>query len=306
MREDIEFGAEGVILRGWFYRPDSTSNRVATVVMAHGFSAVMEMYLDHFAEVFVEAGLAVLVFDNRGLGASGGQPRGEIDPWQQVRDYRHAMTYARTRPDVDPGRIGVWGSSYSGGHALVVGAIDRRARCVVSQVPLVSGLGTIQRLVRADFLAFTRAVFDEDRRARYAGSPPQVVPVVGKGPSTVSALPTADAYEWFTETSRSRASAWQNEVTLRSLEMLSEYEPATYVSRISPTPLLLVVARDDHVTRPGTRGVRAGARAQAPRAAGRRSLRCLHGRRVRSGEQRGARLPRGAPGGRRVVELREW
>ena len=56
--------------------------------MAHGFSAVKEMYLDAFAEVFVQAGFGALVFDNRNFGASDGAPRQEIDPWQQVRDYR--------------------------------------------------------------------------------------------------------------------------------------------------------------------------------------------------------------------------
>jgi cephalosporin-C deacetylase-like acetyl esterase len=107
--------------------------------MAHGFSAVKEMYLDRFAEVFAAAGLNVLVFDNRCFGASDGEPRQEIDPWAQVRDYRDAITYLHTLPEVDPGRIGIWGSSYSGGHVLVVAAIDRRVKAVVSQVPLISG-----------------------------------------------------------------------------------------------------------------------------------------------------------------------
>ena len=91
-RRDIEFSAEGVVLRGWFYRAEGATGRAPTVVMAHGFSAVKEMYLDAFAEVFAAAGLNALVFDNRGFGASDGEPRQEIDPWQQVRDYRHAIT----------------------------------------------------------------------------------------------------------------------------------------------------------------------------------------------------------------------
>ena len=92
------------------------------------------MYLDAHAEVFAGAGLGALVFDNRNFGASEDEPRQEIDPWAQVRDYRHAITYARTLPEVDRDRIGVWGSSYNGGHILVVGAIDRRVRCVVCRV----------------------------------------------------------------------------------------------------------------------------------------------------------------------------
>ena len=248
MRQDIEFRAEGPRLRGWLYTPDSGSAPFPTVVMAHGFSAVKEMYLDRFAEIFAAAGLAALVFDNRNFGASEGEPRFEIDPWTQVHDYRDAITYAQTRPEVDPERVGVWGSSYSGGHALVLGAIDRRIRCVVAQVPLVSGYRNILRLVRSDFLAGLRATCDQDRAARLAGQPPARLPVVSEDPLGPAALPTPDSYQWFTETGRTRAPAWRNEVTLRTVELLMEYEPGAYIERIAPTPLLMVVAAADHLT----------------------------------------------------------
>jgi uncharacterized protein len=264
MREDIEFDAEGVTLRGWLYRPDGASGPLPTIVMAHGFSAVKEMYLDDFAEAFAEGGLAALVFDNRNFGASDGEPRQEIDPWAQVRDYRHAITYAQTRPEVDGGRIGVWGTSYSGGHVLVVGAIDQRVKCVVAQVPLVSGFRNIQRLVRQDFLAPNRAAMDADRAARYRGEPPAMVPVVDPDPLAVSALPTPDSWEWFSETGKARAPAWKNEVTLRTVEMLMEYEPGAYLERISPTPLLMVVAALDHLT-PSDLALEAYQRAREPK-----------------------------------------
>jgi uncharacterized protein len=263
-RRDIEFDAEGVILRGWFYRADGVSGRAPTVVLAHGFSAVKEMYLDSFAEVFATAGLNALVFDNRNFGASDGEPRQEIDPWQQVRDYRHAITYAGTLDEVDAERIGVWGSSYSGGHALVLGAIDRRVKAVVSQVPLISGSANIAELVRADFRAGFRAQFDADREARFAGDPPAMVPVVAEDPLAPSALPTPDSWAWFTETGKTRAPAWRNEVTLRTVEMLGEYEPASYIGRISPTPLLMLVAREDHLT-PSHLAIDAYERAREPK-----------------------------------------
>jgi cephalosporin-C deacetylase-like acetyl esterase len=164
-----------------------------------------------------------------------------------VRDYRHAITFARTLPEVDPERIGIWGSSYSGGHVLVVGAIDRRVRAVVSQVPLVSGWRNVLRLVRADLVAGYRTMFDADRDARAQGKEPGMVPVVSDDPMVPAALPTPDSFSWFTETGRARASSWRNEVTLRSVEMLSEYEPGVYVERISPTPLLMVVGAGDHL-----------------------------------------------------------
>src|SRR6266700_2422912 len=233
MRQDIEFNAEGTTLRGWLYTPNSGKGPFPTIVMAHGFSAVKEMYLDSFAEVFAGAGLAALVFDNRNFGASDGEPRQEIDPWAQVRDYRHAITYAGTLPEVDAARIGIWGSSYSGGHVLVVAAIDRRVRAVVSQVPLISGHDTLRALVRADFIAGFREMFDADLLARFEGKPAALGPVVEEDPLAPSALLTAES--------------WRNEVTLRSVEMFTEYEPVTYLPYISPTPLLLLVAVGDHL-----------------------------------------------------------
>jgi len=249
MRKDIAFKAEdGTTLRGWHYRPEGRAGAAPTIVMAHGFSAVKEMYLDRFAESFAAAGLAALVFDNRNFGASDGEPRQEIDPWQQVRDYRDAITFAETLPGTDAGRIGIWGSSYSGGHVIVVGAIDRRVKCVAAQVPLISGHRNARRLIRADMVAAVQGMFAEDRRARYAGRPPAMIPVVSEDPAGPCALATPDSWAWFTETGRTRAPAWKNEVTLRSVEMFTEYEPGAYIAYVSPTPLLLVVALGDHLT----------------------------------------------------------
>ena len=75
-----------------------------------------------------------------------------------------------------------------------------------------------------------------------------MVPVVTSEPNGAAALPTADSWEWFTQTASTRAPAWRNQVTLRTLEMLGEYEPGTYIDRISPTPMLMVVAEQDHLT----------------------------------------------------------
>ena len=247
MRKDIEFNAEGVMLRGWLYLPEETTGSVPIIVMAHGFSAVKEQYLDLFADVFSQAGLSVLVFDNRNFGASEGEQRQEIDPWQQVRDYRHAITFARTLPEVDKTRLGIWGSSYSGGHVLVVGAIDRRVKCVVSQVPTISGSANAQRRVRPDLVPAVLERFDADREARFSGESPQMIPVVSEDAATPCALPGGVCWEFF-NTSRSFAQAWRNEVTLRTSEMAREYEPGIYVPDISPTPLLMIVGTQDTLT----------------------------------------------------------
>jgi fermentation-respiration switch protein FrsA (DUF1100 family) len=249
MRTDVEIKTgDGVTLRGWHYRPERGNGPWPTIVMAHGFSAVKEMYLDRFADAFADAGLAAILFDNRNFGASDGEPRQEIDPWQQVSDYRDVITHALTLPETDGARIGVWGSSYSGAHVLVLGATDRRIRCVASQVPLISGYRNARRLIRADVIAAVEGMCAEDRLKRYRGEPPAMLPVVSEDPAGPAALPTPDSWQWFTESGNTRAPAWRNEVTLRSVELFMGYEPGAYIELISPTPLLMVVALGDHLT----------------------------------------------------------
>ena len=105
-----------------------------------------------------------------------------------------------------------------------------------------------RRLIRADFIAAVQGQFDADRKARYAGQPRAMIPVVAQDPMAPCALPTPDSWQWFTETGKSRAPAWQNEVTLQSVEMFTEYEPGVYIEWVSPTPLMMVVAAGDHLT----------------------------------------------------------
>ena len=120
-RQDVEFAAEGgVMLRGWLFVPDGPGPHPA-ITMAHGFAGVKEHGLERFARVFADAGFVVLVHDHRGFGASDGSPRYDIDPWVQIADWRRAISFLESLPAVDADRIGLWGSSYAGGHAIVLG-----------------------------------------------------------------------------------------------------------------------------------------------------------------------------------------
>ena len=88
--------------------------------------------------------LCARVYDHRNLGASDGERRQEIDP-----QARSATTGTRSRsPHAGRGRRRAdrgWGSKLNGAHDVVVGAIDRRVRCVVAQVPLISGHENVRR-----------------------------------------------------------------------------------------------------------------------------------------------------------------
>ncbi|KAH8883021.1 DltD N-terminal domain protein [Thozetella sp. PMI_491] len=268
-RTDVEFKAsDGTVLRGWFYTPESPppADGLPCLVMSHGFSALKEMGLDLFAEFFSsKLPVACLAYDNRGFGASDAGPDGvrqEIIPPAQMADISDAITYAQSRPDVNAARIAIWGSSYSGGHVLQVGATDRRVKVVLSQGPCVNGPANFRRLVRGDFAAGMDKMFEQDRLARAAGTAPIVLPVVDENPHNPSALPTPDSYVFFS--GWSEKSSWKNEVTLRSIEAFRAHNPSAYVEHISPTPLLMTVAQEDVLT-PTDLALEAYSRAREPK-----------------------------------------
>jgi fermentation-respiration switch protein FrsA (DUF1100 family) len=257
-RDDVEFlAADGTVLRGWHVRPAGAGGPWPVVVMSHGFGAVREMHLDVIAAGLAQGGVACLAYDHRGLGASEGTPRGELDPFAQIADLRDAITAAQLLEDADPERVGLWGSSYSGGHVLVVAATDRRVGCVVAQVPTISGRRNTLRRFPGDALAEARARWAEDRRARMSGAPPARIQVVpGLDPADVTRAPVAgdgpaignDFAGWIAATAPERLATWRNEMTLRSQELYAAYEPGAHVASIAPTPLLVIAMTEDTVT----------------------------------------------------------
>src|SRR5262245_40826099 len=92
----VEFDAEGVTLRGLFFAAADAPGPAPCIVMAHGMGGEVSHFITDFAEAFAAAGLAALVYDHRSWGrsdAAPGMPRNESDPWRQIRDYQHAITY---------------------------------------------------------------------------------------------------------------------------------------------------------------------------------------------------------------------
>ena len=94
MFRNVAFPSQGATIRGRLYfRQNGSGPKAPIVIMAHGTSATITMVADRYAEVLHEAGFAVLLYDHRNFGISGGEPRGEINPWVQARGYRDAIDY---------------------------------------------------------------------------------------------------------------------------------------------------------------------------------------------------------------------
>jgi fermentation-respiration switch protein FrsA (DUF1100 family) len=225
------------------------TGKVPIVVMAGGWCYVKELVQPHYADAFVRAGCAALVFDYRRLGASDGTPRQHLDPWDQIEDYRNAISFVETLDGIDADRIGVWGISYSGGHALIVGAIDSRVKCIVSTIPVVDGWINMERVHGAlGFRALLDAVLT-DRRARFSSGEHGYIPMSSTSPSTeLVTWPFPEVTPVFLELQRTVAPAHEHRTTIASVELLMNYDVFPYARRILNTPTLMIVAEGDDIT----------------------------------------------------------
>jgi uncharacterized protein len=249
LRRDVEFQSGGETVRGWLYVPDGAAGPVPLVVMAGGWCYVKELVQPHYAERFEREGLAVLLFDYRNFGASDGARRQHIDPVAQVEDYKNAISYAETLPEVDAERIGVWGLSYSGGHVLVVAATDPRVKCVSSQIPVVDGYRNMRRVHGTlGFRKFEAAIL-ADRRRRFRDGDEGYFPhAAPDNVAEISSWPFPETYETFKELKAREAPAYENRSTIESAELLMSYSVWPYVPRILDTPTLVIVAERDDLT----------------------------------------------------------
>lgn len=245
-KHEVRFPAEGGIeLSAWLFVPEHREAPLPAITMAHGFAGTKYHGIEPIAKAFAEAGFVVLLHDHRNFGDSGGYPRQDINPWQQITDWRRAISYLQERPEVDENRVGLWGTSFAGGHAIVLGATDRRLKAVVAQVPTIDGHAAGLRRVTPEAVADLEARFAADERAQLRSEPPATQQIVTDDGARDASYKAADAVSFYLRPVPK--GVWVNEVTVRSMRWSRLYSPGEYVDRVSPTPLLMLVADHDHI-----------------------------------------------------------
>jgi pimeloyl-ACP methyl ester carboxylesterase len=203
------------------------------------------MTADKYAEVICAAGLAVLLYDHRGFGSSGGEPRLQLNTWSQARGYRDAISFASTIEGVDPKRIAIWGDSLSGGVALAVAGIDRRVAALVVQVPAIGSQPPPADDDGALYKAFKETILSgmiEPSEEEVQGP----MPVVSDDPiRRPSALQPLTAYRWFIEYGGRLGSEWVNDVTRARPKTPAPWHPGLSASHVSCPTLFLVSPQDE-------------------------------------------------------------
>jgi uncharacterized protein len=242
VRIDVEVPSTGTTLAAWLYVP--TVVPAAAVVVGHGFSATREMGLAAFADVFVAAGYVVLVLDHAGFGASGGEPRQQVNGLRQARGYIDAVTWLTARPEVDRDRIALWGSSMAGGVVTVAGACDDRVRAVIAQVP-AAGPAFVDDPDGARFTALRDTILHGDPAA---WTSPEIGPlaVTSSDPSVPAILTSPVAAEFFAAAG-GPGTGWVNQVTIATPAVAEPYDPGVCAAHVAPAALLMVCAEHDEL-----------------------------------------------------------
>jgi dienelactone hydrolase len=235
--------ASGDEIEAWVYRPEGDGPHPA-IVMAHGFAGVKAGGLEPFAERFCREGFTAVAFDYRGSGGSSGQPRDVISVPRQREDYRTVIDWAIAQPDIDTAQVFIWGTSFSGMHAVEIAATDTRLRGAIAQCPLVDGLagtGTVPptRLLRL------LAVGMLDRLGSLVGRPPLYIPASAAA-GEFGAIANEDAIAGLPLITPPEGTDWHNRVAARSLLGLGAHRPVRKAAKIR-CPILLVVPETDTI-----------------------------------------------------------
>jgi len=236
-RRDLSFPVVGDACAAWLYPAAGGAGATPAIVMAHGLSGTRRDRLGPFAERFSAAGIAALVFDHRGFGDSGGEPD-LFHPVRQLEDWRAAIAFARSLPDIDPDRVATFGSSMGGGNALAAAADDPRIAAAISQVPFLDMWRQAHRsspLVTAHML--------------FAAALGRHLPAVGQPDEAAFVNAPGGEEGWRHVIAIGEDSRWRNRVSARWL-FGRPFRPGRHAAKLH-CPWLACVGEADRVAKPG-------------------------------------------------------
>jgi fermentation-respiration switch protein FrsA (DUF1100 family) len=248
-RTDISFFVNGSEIKGWLYLPDNRSDPVPCIVLNNGFGGTKDVVLEQYALRFQKSGMAALTYDYRHFGESDGEPRQLFSIRSQLEDCRAAIDFARLRSEVNPDKVGIWGTSASGGYGLAIAARDKQIACLCAQVAGLDRKEDSKLFLEREGWGFMlRLLMHAQRdkgRSRF-GLSPHKIPIVGK-PGTMAMFPVKGAYDGYTELTKN--SSFVNEVCARVILTTGNYNPVSFAKDVN-CPVLIQVCDQDVMVSP--------------------------------------------------------
>lgn len=211
------------------------------VLMGNGLATEWHFGTADFIRAFTAAGIATFNFDYRHFGASTGEPRQLISFAKQLDDWRAALAFLRTRPEINPGRIALWGSSLGGGHALSLAAEEPELRAVIAQVPHLNSRDALKTVPKWQLLRTLGHAF-YDRLGGALGWAVHSLPVLAE-PGELGLL-NKPGWKAHYLSLVPAGSSWRNAVPARSIFSAGNYNPIDILDRLQ-MPVMIAYALED-------------------------------------------------------------
>ena len=244
MKLAVEFYSEGFKLYGDVYTPEGLApgEKRAAVLLCHGYTGVKDLYLPDNARTLNEAGYVAMTFDYKGWGDSEGT-RNRLAPYSRVMDVQAAMTILGTQPEVDSEAIGLYGTSYGGATVTWAGAVDQRAKCIVSVVGIGHGARWMSRVRRVDEWFDLLELSAEDRVKRATTGKLEYVD------RSEILLPDRQSAELAAAARRNNPAAVST-IPMEYVDDTLGFNPEWIVDKISPRPILFITSDNDRLVLP--------------------------------------------------------
>ncbi|MEZ0339280.1 alpha/beta hydrolase [Mycobacterium sp. pV006] len=244
--EAVQFLSDGTRCSGRLYRAPSPVPGPC-VVLCPGFGGTQDTpSMIAAATSFAESGLTALTFDYRSFGRSAGDPRQVVDLAGQRADIHAAITFARSRPDIDARRIALWGTSLGGGHVITVAAADPTVAAVVAQIPFNGFPKRVEGRSVTTTLRLLIAILRDRMRGRLSRAPYYIPAIGGRGELAV--ISSDEARQAVADMN---SPTWLNHVAPRALLDMMAYRPGRHAARLAMPVLVCVGTRDRETQRGG-------------------------------------------------------
>ena len=173
--------------------PDPATAPHPVVLLIHGGGATHSMMLDQYERWFSTAGFAVVAFDFRHLGESGGTPRQLMSLRRYFGDIDAAIAFIRGRPELDATRIALWGTSFGASHVVATLARRHDLAAGVVQCPILQGRAPALSAGLGHLMRFTGPIMSDLARGAL-GMARRYVSIVGR-PGELAFVNIPGAYE---------------------------------------------------------------------------------------------------------------
>jgi fermentation-respiration switch protein FrsA (DUF1100 family) len=253
-RQKVHFkNRYGISITGDLYLPKNRGNEaLAALAISGPFGAVKEQSSGLYANTMAERGFAALAFDPSYTGESGGEPRNVASPDINTEDFSAAVDYLGVQALVDKNRIGIIGICGWAGMALNAAAADKRIKAVATtsmyDMSRVMAKGYNDKLSPEDrtrVLEQLGAQRWKDAAAGTTAAGPRILPEKLEGSEPQFVVEYYNYYRTprgFHPRSPNSNGAWTatNALSFMNMPLL------TYISEISPRPVLLIAGEKAH------------------------------------------------------------